>query len=64
MFLASTAENAIVDGIGENIIVTKNSSIDTTKNLIISAHYDSAEDSVAPMITVPEWQQCLNWQGF
>ena len=46
MFLASTAENAIVDGIGENIIVTKNSSIDTTKNLIISAHYDSAEDSV------------------
>ena len=18
----------------------------------------------APMITVPEWQQCLNWQGF
>lgn len=39
-------ENAIVDGIGENIIVTKNSSIDTTKNLIISAHYDSAKDSV------------------
>ena len=38
VFLASTAENAIVDGIGENIIVTK--------NLIISAHYDSAEDSV------------------
>ena len=46
VFLASTAENAIVDGIGENIIVTKNSSIDTTKNLIISAHYHSAEDSV------------------
>ena len=46
VFLASTAENAIVDGIGENIIVTKNSSIDTQKNLIISAHYDSAEDSV------------------
>ena len=46
VFLASTAENAIVDGIGENIIVTKNSSIDTIKNLIISAHYDSAEDSV------------------
>lgn len=46
VFLASTAENAIVDGIGENIIVTKNSSIDITKNLIISAHYDSAEDSV------------------
>ena len=46
VFLASTAEDAIVDGIGENIIVTKNSSIDTTKNLIISAHYDSAEDSV------------------
>ena len=46
VFLASTAENAIVDGIGENIIVTKNSSIDTTKNLIISAHYDCAEDSV------------------
>lgn len=46
VFLASTAEDAIVDGIGENIIVTKNSSIDITKNLIISAHYDSAEDSV------------------
>ena len=46
VFLASTAEDAIVDGIGENIIVTKNSSIDTIKNLIISAHYDSAEDSV------------------
>ena len=46
VFLASTAEDTIVDGIGENIIVTKNSSIDTTKNLIISAHYDSAEDSV------------------
>ena len=46
VFLASTAEDAIVDGIGENIIVTKNSSSDTTKNLIISAHYDSAEDSV------------------
>ena len=46
VFLASTAEDAIVDGIGENIIVTKNSSIDTTKNLIRSAHYDSAEDSV------------------
>ena len=46
VFLASTAEDAIVDGIGENIIVTKNSSIDTTKNLIISANYDSAEDSV------------------
>ena len=39
-------ENAIVDGIGENIIVTKKSSTDMTKNLIISAHYDSAEDSV------------------
>ena len=46
VFLASTAENAIVDGIGENIIVTKKSSTDMTKNLIISAHYDSAEDSV------------------
>ena len=46
VFLASTAEDAIVDGIGENIIVTKNSSIDTTKNLIISAHSDSAEDAV------------------
>ena len=46
VFLASTAEDAIVDGIGENIIVTKKSSTDTTKNLIISAHYDSAEDSV------------------
>ena len=46
VFLASTAENAIVDGIGENIIVTKKSSTNATKNLIISAHYDSAEDSV------------------
>mgnify|MGYP004492883583 CR=1 FL=1 len=46
VFLASTAENATVDGAGENIIVTKKSSTDTTKNLIISAHYDSAEDSV------------------
>ena len=46
VFLASTAEDAIVDGIGENIIVTKKSSTDMTKNLIISAHYDSAEDSV------------------
>ena len=46
VFLASTAENAIVDGIGENIIVTKNSSIATTNNLILSAHYDRAEDSV------------------
>ena len=46
VFLAPTAENATVDGTGENIIVTKKSSTDTTKNLIISAHYDSAEDSV------------------
>ena len=46
VFLASTAENAIVVGIGEYIIVTINSSIDTTIILIISAHYDSAEDSV------------------
>ena len=46
VFLASTAENATIDGAGENIIVTKKSSTDTTKNLIISAHYDSAEDSV------------------
>ena len=46
LFLASTAENATIDGAGENIIVTKKSSTDTTKNLIISAHYDSAEDSV------------------
>ena len=46
IFLAPTAENVTVDGTGENIIVTKKSSNDTTKNLIISAHYDSAEDSV------------------
>ena len=45
VFLVSTAENATVDGTGENIIVTKKSSTDMTKNLIISAHYDSAEDS-------------------
>ena len=46
IFLAPTAENVTVDGTGGNIIVTKKSSNDTTKNLIISAHYDSAEDSV------------------
>ncbi len=46
VFLAPTAENATVDGTGENIVVTKKSSTDTTENLIISAHYDSAEDSV------------------
>ena len=46
IFLAPTAENVTVDGTVENIIVTKKSSNDTTKNLIISAHYDSAEDSV------------------
>ena len=46
VFLAPTAENATIDGTGENIIVTKKSSTDMTKNLIISAHYDSAEDSV------------------
>ena len=46
IFLAPTAENAAVDGTGENIIVTKKSSSDTAKNLIISAHYDSAEGSV------------------
>ena len=46
VFLAPMAENATIDGTGENIIVTKKSSTDMTKNLIISAHYDSAEDSV------------------
>ena len=46
VFLAPTAENATIDGTGENIIVTKKSFTDMTKNLIISAHYDSAEDSV------------------
>ena len=45
VFLAPTAQNATVDDNGENVIVTKKSSTDTTKNLIISAHYDSAEDS-------------------
>ena len=45
VFLAPTAQNVTVDGTGENIIVTKKSATDTTKNLIISAHYDSAEDS-------------------
>ena len=45
VFLAPTAQNATVDGNGENVIVTKKSSTDITKNLIISAHYDSAEDS-------------------
>ena len=46
IFLSPTAENAAIDGTGENIIVTKKSSTDATENLIISAHYDSAEDSV------------------
>ncbi len=46
VFLAPTAENATIDGTGENIIVTKKSSTDTTKNLVIGAHYDSAEESV------------------
>lgn len=46
IFLAPTAEGASVDGVGENIIITKESSADIEKNLIISAHYDSAEDSV------------------
>ena len=45
VFLASTAENATVDALVK-YHCDKNSSIDTTKNLIISAHYDSAEDSV------------------
>lgn len=45
VFLTPTAENATIDGTGENIIVTKKSSTDTTKNLVMSAHYDSAEDS-------------------
>ena len=35
VFLAPTAENATIDGTGENIIVTKKSSTDMTKNLII-----------------------------
>ena len=34
VFLAPTAENATIDGTGENIIVTKKSSTDTTKNLL------------------------------
>lgn len=34
VFLAPTAENATIDGTGENIIVTKKSSTDTTKNLV------------------------------
>lgn len=37
--LAPTAENATIDGTGENIIVTKKSFTDMTKNPIISAHY-------------------------
>lgn len=37
VFLAPTAENATIDGTGENIIVTKKSSTDMTKNLIITS---------------------------
>lgn len=45
VFLAPTAEDDISDGTGENIIIKKDSSQNTQKKLIISAHYDSAETS-------------------
>lgn len=45
LFLESTSNNAKNDGFGENIIITKSSIDDIKKNLIISAHYDSHNDS-------------------
>lgn len=45
IYLAPTAENTKVDGIGTNIIVTKAAQNSTKNTLIISAHYDSTIDS-------------------
>lgn len=44
IYLAPTADSTNADGVGNNIIVTKRFA-DTTKELILSAHYDSTENS-------------------
>lgn len=44
IYLAPTADSTNADGVGNNIIVTKRV-VDTTKELILSAHYDSTENS-------------------
>ena len=44
IYLAPTADSTNSDGVGNNIIVTKRFA-DTTKELILSAHYDSTENS-------------------
>ena len=44
IYLAPTANSTDADGVGNNIIVTKRAD-DTTKELILSAHFDSTENS-------------------
>ena len=44
IYLAPTADSTNSDGVGNNIIVTKRFA-DTTKELILSGHYDSTENS-------------------
>lgn len=44
IYLAPTANSTDADGVGNNIIVTKNVD-DTTKELILSAHFDSNKNS-------------------
>lgn len=44
IYLAPTANSTDADGVGNNIIVTKNVD-DTTKELILSAHFDSTKNS-------------------
>ena len=44
IYLAPTADSTNADGVGNNIIVNKRVD-DTTKELILSAHYDSTENS-------------------
>ena len=44
IYLAPTADSTNADGVGNNIIVTKRFA-DTTKELILSGHYDSTENS-------------------
>ena len=43
-YLAPTADSTDADGVGNNIIVTKRAE-DTTNELILSAHFDSTENS-------------------
>ncbi len=45
IYLAPTADQTNVDGVGSNIIATKKAEKDTKKTLIVSAHYDSTENS-------------------